>query len=81
MFLPACRQYVNETSPKNLLNRLHGLSDVAFNNVGGLVGNQLSGMVIDRWSTVVMLWGAVAFESVSFAIMSFLGRFRKKDAA
>lgn len=80
VFLPACRQYVNETSPKNLLNRLHGLSDVAFNNVGGLVGSQLSGMVIDRWSTVVMLWGAVAFESVSFAIMAFLGRFKKKEA-
>lgn len=81
VFLPACRQYVNETSPRNLLNRLHGLSDVAFNNVGGLVGSQLSGMVIDRWNSVVMLWAAVAFESTSFAIMSLLGRFKKKNSA
>ncbi len=55
IFLPARRKIVTDIAPANTLNRLHGLGDLAYLNFGGLVGNQLSGMLIDSLGSRIML--------------------------
>jgi MFS family permease len=76
--LPSRRQYINETAPENMLNRLHGLGDMAYNNIGGLAGNQISGMLADNLGVRFMVGFSWAFQGIAFAIMSCFKRFQKK---
>ncbi len=80
VILPSRRQFVNETAPGPLLNRMHGLSDIAYISAGGLIGNQCSGMVIDRWGVSVMVSISLALEAVAFALMTTFKRLMKKNA-
>ena len=81
IILPARRQFVNETAPGPLLNRMHGLSDIAYISAGGLIGNQCSGMVIDKWGVSVMVAISLTLEAVSFALMTTFKRLQRKKTS
>lgn len=80
IILPARRQFINETVPENLLNRLHGVSDIAYTNTGGLLGNLMSGRVLDTWGVQVMVGISWGLQAVSFAIMTTFKRFMKRES-
>ncbi len=81
VILPSRRQFVNETAPGPLLNRMHGLSDIAYISAGGLIGNQCSGIVIDKWGVSVMVAISLTLEAVSFALMTTFKRLQKKKTS
>lgn len=76
LILPARRQFVNEVAPENALNRVHGLGDMAYTNFGGLLGNQMAGLLIDSRGVRFMLGVSVCIQLVGVAIM---GTFRRKN--
>lgn len=75
IILPARRQFINETAPEELLNRLHGVSDIAYTNTGGLLGNLMSGQVLDMWGVRVMVGISWALEAISFAMITAFRKF------
>ena len=80
IILPSRRQFINETVPESLLNRLHGVSDIAYTNTGGLLGNLMSGRVLDTWGVQVMVGISWALEAISVAIMTTFKRFMKHES-
>ena len=80
IILPSRRQFINETVPESLLNRLHGVSDIAYTNTGGLLGNLMSGRVLDTWGVQVMVGISWVLEAISFAIMTTFKRFMKNES-
>jgi len=77
IFLPARRQFVTEIAPPETHNRVHGLGDMAYLNFGGLVGNQLSGLLIDAWGVRFMLMTAVCVQLIGMGLLAGLGRAMK----
>ena len=73
VLLPARRQFINEMAPENLLNRMHGVGDMAHNSVGGLLGNKFSGTIIDQHGVGVMVLISMILDSISFAVMMTFG--------
>ena len=73
VLLPARRQFINETVPGSLLNRMHGVGDMAYSSLGGLAGNKFSGSIIDQMGVRVMVLISLILDSVSFAVMLTLG--------
>lgn len=73
VLLPARRQFINEMVPENLLNRMHGVGDMAHNSVGGLLGNKFSGSIIDQRGVGSMVMLSMILDAVSFAVMMTFG--------
>ena len=70
LMLPARRQFVTEVAPPEMQNRVQALGDMAYLDFGGLVGNQLSGVLIDSKGGVpMMVTVALAEEVASLAFM------------
>ena len=72
ILLPARRQYVTEIAPEAAHNRVHGLGDMAYLNFGGLVGNQVSGVLIDSRGVGFMLTVSLCVQVIGLAVMSRL---------
>lgn len=81
MILPARRQFVNESTPEHLLNRMYGVADVAYISAGGLIGNQCSGVLIERMGVRFMVSVSLALEAVAFALLASMRRFQKGKRA
>ena len=80
ILLPARRQFVTEIAPEEAHNRVHGLGDMAYLNFGGLVGNQMSGLLIDSKGVRFMLSVSLCIQVVGLAVMSRLRGALRKDA-
>lgn len=80
ILLPARRQFVMETAPAEAQNRVHGLGDLAYLNFGGLVGNQVSGLLIDSRGVRFMLCVSLGVQMIGLAFMSRLKNALRKDA-
>ena len=80
VMLPARRQMVNETAPENMLNRVHGMGDMAYSNFGGLVGNQMSGLLIDLKGVRLMLAVSVAIQALGLLIIATFKRAMRQPA-
>lgn len=78
VLLPARRQFINETVPETLLNRMHGVGDMAYNSLGGLVGNQFSGQIIDRMGVSFMVLISTILEAVSFVLLLLFGPLQRR---
>jgi len=79
VLLPARRQFISETVPEGLLNRMHGVGDMAYSSVGGLVGNQFSGRIIDQMGVPFMVLISAVLNSVSFALLLLFGPLRRRE--
>lgn len=77
VLLPARRQFISEAVPEDLLNRMHGVGDMAYNSIGGLVGNKCSGDIIDRMGVSFMVMLSLLLEAVSFAMLMLFGPVRR----
>ena len=72
VLLPARRQFVTEIAPEEAHNRVHSLGDMAYLNFGGLVGNQMSGILIDSKGVGFMLAVSMCIQVVGLAVMTRL---------
>ena len=72
ILLPARRQFVTEIVPEEAHNRVHGLGDMAYLNFGGLVGNQMSGILIDSKGVRFMLTVSLCIQAAGLAVMTRL---------
>lgn len=79
VLLPARRQFINEAVPETLLNRMHGVGDMAYSSLGGLVGNQFSGRIIDRMGVSFMVMISVILEAISFGLLLLFGPLRRRE--
>ena len=80
ILLPARRQFVMETAPAEAQNRVHGLGDLAYLNFGGLVGNQVSGLLIDSKGVRFMLTVSLCVQMIGLAFMSRLKNALRRDS-
>ncbi len=78
VLLPARRQFINEMVPENLLNRMHGMGDMAHNSAGGLLGNKFSGSIIDQRSVSFMVMISMILDAVSFACLMTFGPIHRR---
>ena len=78
VLLPARRQFVNEMVPESLLNRMHGMGDMAYNSVGGLIGNKFSGTIIDQRGVGFMVMLSMLLDAVSFALLLTFGPIHRR---
>jgi len=79
VLLPARRQYVTEIAPAQTHNRVHGLGDMAYLNFGGLVGNQVSGLLIDSRGVRFMLVVSLCVQTVAMFVLSTLKHAMRRD--
>ena len=77
ILLPARRQLVTEIAPPEAHNRVHALGDMAYLNFGGLVGNQMSGLLIDSKGARFMLTVSLCIQAVGVAALGCLNRAAK----
>ena len=78
LLLPARRQFVTEIAPPEAHNRVHGLGDMAYLNFGGLVGNQVSGLLIDSKGVKFMLVVSLGVQTAGVALLGSLKAALKK---
>ena len=79
VLLPARRQFINETVPENLLNRMHGVGDMAYNSLGGLVGNQCFGGIVDRRGVSFVVMLSLILDAASFGLLTLFGPMQRKQ--
>ena len=79
VLLPARRQFINETVHETQLNLMHGVGDMAYNSLGGLVGNQFSGQIIDQMGVSFMVMLSAILDTVSFALLLLFGPLQKHE--
>lgn len=72
ILLPARRQMIGETVPYGLLNRMHGVADLAYMNLGGLIGNQLGGFLIDSRGTSMMVTVSLVMQVLAIGMLLML---------
>lgn len=72
LLLPARRQLVAETAPEGTHNRMHGIGDAVYGNVGGFLGNTSSGHAYERGGVGAMLGLCAAYQAVSMALYAVL---------
>ena len=80
ILLPARRRFVTEIAPPETHNRVHALGDMAYMNFGGLVGNQVSGWLIDSKGVRFMLLVSLGVQLAGVAVLSSLKKALKKSA-
>lgn len=78
VLLPARRQFINEMVPEDLLNRMHGMGDMAYNSAGGLIGNKFSGAIIDQRGAGFMVLISMILDAVSFGVMLTFGPIHRR---
>ena len=72
IFLPARRAFAVENAPEHMRNRVNNTVDMCYMNIGGLIGNQASGLVIDHMGVRAMLGICVALQFSATACLTAL---------
>ena len=81
ILLPARRAMAEQIAPPQAHNRVHALGDMACLNFGGLVGNQASGIIMDRVGVPFFLILCGITEAAALGLMGMLKRAAGRRAA
>ena len=81
IFLPARRQFASENSPADMHNRVNNTVDLCYMNLGGLIGNQSSGLIIDHAGVRAMLTVCLSLQVIGGGLLTVLHAMRSRPAA
>ena len=82
LFLPARRQIITEKAPKEAQNLMHGIGDAAYSSVGGVLGNTLSGNMLDRFGLKTMVGICGSVHALAMGVSAIIyGKAKRRELA